>query len=460
MTAVTPLRGLAGVPDLAGDYLNARRFLDAHRGHVIRSPELGRWFIWNGNWFEEDRLDQMLELAAEIIDQLRSWVGQADTADEFKRRSRHYEASSKAGRRDALLGVAGTDPDVVVGVGQLDSHPYLLPCRNGTVDLRTGHLTSPDPHLLLTHGVDVEYDPDAQSELWEQVIDQIFDRDEELIGFVQRLFGYCMTGIVHEHVLPVLWGGGANGKSTLVKVLQSTLGQLAITAPEGLVIRQDREPHPERFAALRGKRLAVSNELEAKAALAEQTVKSLTGGDTLSARELYGRRFNFEPTHKVLLVTNHRPRVAGRDNAMWRRLRLVPFAVTIPPERQDPDLARRLIEEHGPAVLTWLVQGAMEWHRTGLGDAEAVTDATEDYRQSQDMVSSFLAECTVEVPGQKTKVGDLYNEWRRWCETAGERPGRRQDFAAALDETSLNVTTYQGFKFVRDLGIRLVGEDS
>jgi putative DNA primase/helicase len=145
---------------------------------------------------------------------------------------------------------------------------------------------------------------------------------------------------------------------------------------------------------------------------------------------------------------------------MWRRLRLVPFAVTIPPERQDPDLARRLIEEHGPAVLTWLVQGAMEWHRTGLGDAEAVTDATEDYRQSQDMVSSFLAECTVEVPGQKTKVGDLYNEWRRWCETAGERPGRRQDFAAALDETSLNVTTYQGFKFVRDLGIRLVGEDS
>jgi putative DNA primase/helicase len=448
------------LPGIAGDHLNAQRFLAEHGADLLHSPELGRWYIWNGAWWEEDRLGQVLVRASETIDHLRLWVLQADGMEDFKKRTRHYEASARAGRREALLSIVGVDPSVAVGVEQLDSHPHLLACLNGTVDLRNGDLRAPERGDRLTRGVRLVYEAKARSDVWERFVSEIFGGDAELIAYVQRLLGYCLTGIVAEHVLPVLYGQGANGKSTLIGAVQDMLGDLAVTAPEGLVIRHDHDPHPERIAALRGKRMVVSNELEAHAILGEQTVKMLTGGDTLSARELYGRRFNFQPSHKVLLVTNHRPRVRGTDHAIWRRIRLVPFDVIIPPERQQPDLRQRLLEEHGPAVLAWLVHGAVMWHREGLGTAAAVDVATEGYQRSQNLLSTFLLERTDKAVGQRTKVGDLYDEWRRWCESSGERPGRRQDFATALDESSLDVETYQGIKLVRDLGIRSYLEDS
>ena len=353
-----PLRGHAGVPDVAGDHLNAQRFLALHGATARRSPELGRWYLWNGAWWEEDRLDRVLELAAGTIEALRQWVSEAKDADEYKRRSTHYQASAKAGRRDALLSIVGTDRDVVVGVDQLDTHPLLLACRNGTVDLTTGKLRPADPAHLLTRGVSVDYDPDAFSPRWVAFLDRVFDRDVDLVGYVQRLLGYCLSGVVFEHIVPVLIGTGANGKSTLIGVVQDLLGDHAITAPEGLVIRRDHEPHPERLAALRGRRLVVSAELEQRAILAEATVKYLTGGDRISARELYGRRFNFKPSHKVVLVTNHRPRVRGTDHAIWRRLRVVPFGVVIPSAEQDPSLRRRLVEEDGAAVLRLARRGS------------------------------------------------------------------------------------------------------
>ncbi len=454
---VVPLRRLSTVPDVAGDHLNAQRFLAAYGARLRRSPELGRWYEWNGAWWSEDRLDHVLELAADTIDALRPWVAEADSADEMRRRAKHYEMSCRAGRRDGLLAIAGTDPDIVVAVEQLDSHPLLLACRNGTVDLSSGALRPPDPDDLLTRGIAVDYDPDAHSEEWERFIDTIFASNADLIAYVQRLLGYCITGVVHEHVLPVLHGTGANGKSTLVGVVQDLLGDHAITAPDGLVIRLDHQPHPERVAVLRGRRLVVSSELEQRATLAEQVVKMLTGGDTLTARELYGRRFNFSPSHKIVLLTNHRPKVRGTDHAIWRRIRLVPFDVTIPDDQQDADLRRRLVEDHGKAVLAWLVRGAVAWQQSGLGHSEAVDAATAKYRQAEDTIGTFLAERTVEVPLVRTKVGDLWTLWKSWCEEAHERCGRQQDFRAALEERGIVVESYQGQKYARDLGIREVG---
>ena len=458
--AVTPMRGLARVPDIAGDHLNARRFLEAHGSRVRRSPELARWYVWNGAWWDEDRLDRVPEMAAGTIDHLREWVAEADSPDEFKRRGAHYTASAKAGRRDALLSIAGTDSDVVVAVERLDSHPMLLACLNGTVDLRTGDLRPARPDDLLTRGVAINYDPHAISAEWGAFVDSTFGGDDDLIGFVQRLLGYCMTGVVHEHVLPVLYGQGANGKSTLIGIVQDLLGDHAMTAPEGLVIRHDHEPHPERIAVLRGRRLVVSNELEQQAVLAEQTIKMLTGGDTLSARELYGRRFNFTPQHKVLLVTNHRPKVKGTDHAIWRRIRLVPFETIIPPVQQDGNLRGRLVEDHGAAVLAWLVRGAAAWHSDGLGTAKAVEIATQVYREAQDIFGSFLDECTVGVPGTRTKVGQVWDAWRGWCEQSGDRPGRIGDFTAALEDHGFTIEHYQHNKLVVGLGLRELGEHS
>lgn len=454
------LPGTHDLPDVAGDHLNCLRFLEDHGQVLRRSPELGRWYIWNGSWWEEDRLDQVPEMAAESIDGLRQWVTEAQGPDEFKRRSAHYNASAKAGRREALLSLAGTDPNIVVAVDQLDSHPLLLACRNGTVDLTTGELRPADPKNLLTRGVCVDYDPDAFSEHWVAFLSTIFGGDMELISYVQRLLGYCLTGIVQEHVVPVLAGVGANGKSTLIGVVQDLLGEHAITAPEGLIIRRDHEPHPERLAVLRSRRLVVSSELEQRAVLAESVVKMLTGGDTISARELYGRRFNFKPSHKVVLVTNHRPRVHGTDHAIWRRLRVVPFGVVIAQSEQDPRLRRRLVDDDGAAVLAWLVQGAVTWHRDGLGEVDVVTAATEDYRQSEDVFGAWLAECTVSVDRSvRTKVGELWSSWRSWCEQSGEKPGRKQTFSLALEDHDVEMETYQNNRLARGIGLSVRSDE-
>lgn len=274
----------------------------------------------------------------------------------------------------------------------------------------------------------------------------------DLVAFVQRLLGYCCTGVVAEHVVPVFTGSGANGKSTLVGVVQAMLGEQAIAAPEGLVISRSHEPHPERMAFLRGRRLVVSVELEKDAVLAEALVKMLSGGDTISARELYGRRFNFAPSHKLLIVSNHRPRARGTDHALWRRLCVVPFTAVIAAHEQDPTLRRRLLEDEGQAVLAWLVRGAVEWCRNGLGSAAAVDDATMAYRQAEDVLARWLDECTVAADrGTRTKVGDLWESWREWTGAAGEAPGRKQDFSAALEEHGIELERISGTRLARGI---------
>ena len=441
------------MPEVAGDHLNCQRFLQAHGPGVRFSRELGTWYRWNGSWLEEDRTGVVKGLAAETVNDLRKWVAESDNADEMKRRAAHYSASSRSGRHNSLLDLASTDSAIRVSVDQLDSHPMMLACLNGAVNLATGELLPADPDQLLTRGVNVDYDPEAQSDLWDAFIRTIFDDDLELAGYVQRLLGYCTTGMIRDHVLAVFHGQGANGKSVLINSVKKILGEHAMTAPEGLLIRQKHEPHPERIASLRGRRLVVSNELEEKAQLAEQMVKQLTGGDDLTAREMNGRRFTFPPTFKVLMVTNHKPRVTGTDHAIWRRLRLVPFTVTIPPEKDDKELTQRLVDEHAPAILTWLVQGARAWHHDGLGTCAAVDVATEEYRESQDRFGIFMAECTEESHGARTKVGDLWSRWRDWCEQAREVTGRKQDFSAALLEHGVRIEPYQGTQYVRQIAV-------
>lgn len=434
--------------ELQGDHLNAQRFLDAHGAQVRWAPELARYFVWNDAWWEEDRTERVQDLALEVVDELRDWVAEA-SGDEFRRRAAHYSASSRAGRVEAMLQVARAR--MVVGVEELDHHPYLLACRNGEVDLRTGEMHASDRAHLLTRGIEAAYEPEAQSDLWERFLDTTFGGDADLIAYVQRSIGYAATGAVREHVAMVYHGTGANGKSTLLGAVQDLLGELALTAPEGLFTQSQHEPHPERIAALRGRRLVTCFELENRATLAEGLVKTLTGGDRLSAREMYGRRFDFAPTHKVVIVTNHKPRVRGTDESIWRRLRLVPFEHTVRPEDQDGSLRQRLVAEHGPAVLGWIVRGAVAWFADGLGETRKVTQATAEYRASQDAFGAFLEDCTEESPRARTPVGELWEAWRQWSEASGEKPGRKQDFTIGLEEHGVELETYQGARFARHL---------
>ncbi len=435
--------------NLAGDHLNADRFLAEHKGEVIYSPEQNLWFVWSGGWWQEDRLDLVRKRANATIDSLRTWAAVASNAEEFKRRAKHYSDSTRSGRRDGMLLIAG--PEVAVAVDHLDRHPHLLACRNGTVNLRSGKLGPADPGHLITRGVDLEYDPSAHSPEWDRFLERILAEDPDLIAYVQRLLGYAITGEVGEHLLPNFYGDGENGKSQLLIAVQDVLGELAAVAPEGLLVESKHERHPERLAMLRGRRLVVSSELEKRATLAEGLVKAITGGDRISARPMYGRRFDFQPSHTLVILTNHLPRVQGTDRAIWRRLRVVPFEVRISIAERIPDYGRRLAEQYGPAILTWLVEGAVAFYRQGVGTCAAVERATARYREREDVFAQWLEEHTVAIRG-RTPVRELRAIWRTWAQDAGVAIGRDQDFVDWLTAHGIEVDRGRT-SFARGIGL-------
>jgi putative DNA primase/helicase len=283
-------------------------------------------------------------------------------------------------------------------------------------------------------------------------LNRILGGDVELISFVQRLLGYGLTGEIRDHALAIFYGDGANGKSQLIAAVMSVMAGHAAPAPDGLLVQRRSGPHEERIAMLRGRRLVVSSELEDHSVIAEALVKLLTGGDRLTARHMYGHRFEFEPSHTLLLVTNHLPRVNGTDTGIWRRLKVVPFEVVIPLADQIPDYGRQLADQDGPAILTWLVQGAADWYRTGLNEPESVRQATLNYRVQEDVFGQFLEEQTVGISG-RTPVKDLLAAWRTWSGSKSIPVGRTQQFSRQLEEHGIFIESSQHAKFARGIGL-------
>ena len=423
--------------EMVGDHLNAQRFIAEHGEAVRYVPELDRWYIWNGAWWREDHVEAVHGLANDTIDGMRVWVGEAQDRDDFTRRSRHYQESTRSARREGMLAIAR--PDLAVSVEQLDRHAHLLACRNGTVDLRNGQLVPADREHLITRGVDLEYDASARSDDWEGFLAKIFVGDADLISYVRRLMGYASTGQTSEHVLANFYGQGGNGKSTLISAVRKVLGEHAITAPEGLLVQSKFDQHPERIAVLRGRRLVVSFELEERRTIAEARVNYLTGGDRLTAREMHGRRFDFDPSHTLMLVTNNLPRIPCGSRAIWRRIKVVPFDVTIRDGERIEDYAELLYALHGQAILAWLVEGAVDFYHGGLGTCDAIERATGTYREREDTFAHFLDECTIEATGAKTSVKDLLRVWRSWATDVRVLIGRNQDFVDDLLSRGLEI---------------------
>jgi putative DNA primase/helicase len=279
-------------------------------------------------------------------------------------------------RRAAMLKDAGAL--LPMPSDTLDSDPYLFNVENGTLDLRTGLQRPHNPADRITKLAPVVYDPTATAATWDQFLARIFTGDRELIRFIQRAVGYSLTGLTTEQVMFLLWGTGQNGKSTFITTLQALFGDYARqTAFDTFLAASKSTPGAARpdIVRLRGARLISALEAPAGARLAETVVKSLTGGDIISARDLYSSGSEFRMEGKLWLAANNKPEIRGTDLAIWRRIRLVPFTVTIPEEEKDPQLADKLRAEL-PGILNWAVEGLAVWQREGLGVPVAVERAT------------------------------------------------------------------------------------
>jgi len=424
------------------DLGNAQRFAARHGGEVRYCHQWSKWLEWDTTRWAIDQTGAVERRAKETV---KAMLAEASKeADDTRRRAltRHALASESATKISAMLRLAQSEPGIPILPQDLDADPWLLNVKNGTINLRTIELGQHQKEHLITKLAPVEFRIDATCPTWERVISDIAGERERLVSYIQRVCGMCLTGSVLDQILNIFYGSGCNGKSTLLETLLALLGEdYAIKAPHDLLMAKKGE-HPTARADLLGKRLVVCVETDGGRRLAESLVKELTGNDTIRARRMREDFWQFRPTHKIILATNHRPEIRGTDTGIWRRLRRVPFAVSFLGQ-EDRDLPNKLQAEL-PGILNWCLAGCIEWQDHGLGEPEEVTQATDQYRQEQDILAEFVAANCLVQPGLRVRAADIYSHYRRYCEASGEQVISQRRFGASLAERGFERVTSNG----------------
>jgi putative DNA primase/helicase len=346
----------------------------------------------------------------------------------------HALQSQAAPRIKAMIDLARSEPGVAVSPDELDADPWALNVLNGTVDLRTGELRCHRREDLITKIASVEYRADARSDLWNRFLERTIP-DGELRRYAQKIAGYTLAGAANEDVFFIVYGPPRTGKGTFQDALASCLRDYAVTAELDLLAERDRPggPRPE-LVRLRGARMVSIYEASRRLRLSASLVKSLAGSDPIAARDLYARPITFRPQCTIWLASNYRPTVPDEDDALWERIRELPFREHIAEEERDPGLRSRL-RTAGldlEAVLAWTVEGCLLWQREGLGKPEIVRRATMEFRRDMDPLKGFFEECCVLEPTRWTPARVLRSEYEKWASENGERVLSGKDFGKRL----------------------------
>jgi len=441
------------LPEGRTDLANARRFVAMHGDRLRYCHPWSKWLVWDGMRWKMDDNGSAMRLAKSVADAV--WQAARDSEGEAALQHAVKTASDRAVK--AMLSLAASDLPILPA--DLDSNPWLLNCPNGTVDLRTGEIREHRREDNITKLCPTEYDPNATSWAWDCFLEGVF-ASAPIIEFVQRLCGYALTGDQREQTLPILWGEGSNGKSTLLNSLLNAVGpDYAMQAAPDLLMTKRGDTHPTDKADLFGKRIVCCIESDEGRRLSEAFVKSLTGGEKVRARRMREDFWEFNPTHTVFLATNYKPEVKGDDHAIWRRLALIPFVMTFwnpdkgetgPPElKQDKTLSMTL-EAEAKGILAWAIRGCREWQLGGLRVPEEVRAATTRYQAEEDKIAMFITDECVLGAGCKVRGGQLYGAYKQWADEIGEAPmtmakfGRRIKKRPEISDDRSNGTWYLG----------------
>jgi len=397
-----------GLSDLG----NSRRLVYRHGADLRFCDDWKRWLVWDGKRWANDRTGEVKRRAKDTVASI--YAEAAQTPPDDRKALGKWAFTSEAGiRRREMIKSAESEPGIPVLPEDLDAHPWLLTIENGTLDLQTGDLLPHQQQDLITKLAPVVYNPDAKCPLWEAFLTRIMGDDMDLIGFLQRGMGYSLTGIINEKALFILYGKGDNGKTTFLEVNRALTGDYALRTPTQTLMAKKHDGVPNDIARLKGARFVSASESEEGRRLSESLIKDLTGGDTMSARFMRAEWFDFVPECKIWLATNHKPEIKGTDEAIWNRIKLVPFEVMIPKEEQDKELIEKLKAEL-PGILAWAVRGCLDWQRTGLNEPEKVKAATKEYQDEMDELGRFINECCVENNVAQVHKGKLYNAYQKW----------------------------------------------
>lgn len=451
------------VEDTRDPHANPER---THRGHARMAYRLAAankhrlmyvrglgWHIWDGKRWAEDEKDTAKNAVLEV---LRDAL--AESLEDTDLRTDVRKCESAAGVA-GVLDLAAALPALRASITELDPDPHLINCANGTLDLRTRTLRPHDPADRMTSLCRGAYDPNSDRRAWDDFLTRVLPDPEER-AYLQRVIGQSMFGLVREHLFPVLTGTGQNGKGTAYGAISHALGDYAtIINPDLLMASRNSTGGPE-MMTLRGARLVVGSETEDGRQIDAATMKRLTGGDELTARRLYQEPVKWHPTHQLVYVTNHLPKVKGNDPAVWRRIRVIPFDVVVPEEERDPELPERL-ELSADAILTWAAEGWFAYvDMGGMHEPASVLKATDDYQTSSDAVKRFIQdECSTGAI-HNVRARQLHTAWSQWAATDGAEPLGEKAFAKELDRLGYESTKNSSGAFRKGLALRPQIDDS
>jgi putative DNA primase/helicase len=412
----------------------AERFLSEHRDALRHVHGIG-WHEWDGaRWLADEKRADISYAVDTVKNALRDLedMSRGDERDDLYKDVRKSESASGL---EGMVKIASARAPMSVASKELDADAYLFNTPTGTVNLLTGNITecSRDDLITKVAGAGLDDEPeegDGGAAEWESFLERILP-DAEVRAFVQRFFGYAMLGKVTEHVMPIFTGTGANGKGTLRDALMSAFGDYAIEVDPAILMESKHERHGAFKMRLRGARLTFCSETEQGKRFAESTMKRLTGGDPIEANLMHKNPITFDPSHSLVMLTNHLPAVSGDDPAVWRRILVVPFDVVIPENERDGGLPDRL-KKAAPAVLAWVHEGWLEYHEQGLNPPEVIRVRTQEYQASSDVLGRFLDERTIKTPNGVVRARELFTAWSAWCSASGEQSGTEKAFAESL----------------------------
>jgi putative DNA primase/helicase len=434
---------------------NADRMVDMFGSELRWVPEWNKWLVWDGRRWAESAEGPVVKRAQETA---RSIFRDAECAEDEREQKKIAEwaiRSQSLERLKAMWTLAKAD--LAVSPDELDTDPMLINVKNGTIDLRTGSLRPHLPQDLITKLAPVEFDPSAQAPRFMKFMKETLV-DDELIAFVQRYLGYSLTGLTEERTLAVLYGVGKNGKSTLVELFQDLMGDYSSVANPNAIMHQRFGDAVAQYqlAELKGVRFVSMSETKRGGELEESTVKQITGNDTISARSPYGKPFSYRPQFKLWLSTNHKPEIPDGSEAIWDRMRLIPFNQRFEGKNADPKLPQKLREEL-PGILTWAVTGCVAWGQNGLGTSAAVERATSAYRSETDVVDRFFDDVCVFGPEYTVSKKGLFEAWENWCYENGEEPGKQTAFTRVMSERGVvknfKEGKYNGTRLWKGIGL-------
>ncbi|MGM2833298.1 phage/plasmid primase, P4 family, partial [Bacillus cereus group sp. Bce025] len=408
-------------------------------GHVIKYINDIGWFIWDGKRWKVDTKKEIERITAKVLRNLSKSEDEAEA-----KWSRMCER-----RNIRMNSIKDLMPLVPGERGDFDKHKFLFNVENGVVDLKTGKLLQHDRELGLTKITNITFDENAKCPEWLKFLDQIFLGDQALVEYMQRLIGYSLTGDISEQIMMFLVGGGSNGKSTFINTIKDLMGDYGKQAKSDTFIKKKESGANNDIARLVGSRFVSAIESEEGEKLADSFVKQITGGEPVLARFLRQEFFEFIPEFKVFFTTNHKPIIGGLDEGIWRRVKLIPFNLSLPAHKRDKRLPEKLSLEM-PGILNWAIEGCMKWQQDGLKEPKVVAEATGKYKDDMDILAPFLDEvCYVEERENESimiEAKELYNVYERWCFNSGERSLGNRSFYRMLETKGFGKTKGTGNK--------------